>query len=156
MAQNHARLPMKMHIKSRPPALNVRILRVVLATDTFFSFEKETKWFYLCLVFGEDVYLYWDIWMGNGQSHGWNIASKISLDKWQLHLGCFWILPKWNFPKWSKPFFECTILKTSSLDAAISISIMLKGESKWWSLCPILSWIEWIDPLICGTFVLNM
>ena len=40
LAQNHVRLPMRMHFKSRFPALNVRRLREVFATDTFFSSEK--------------------------------------------------------------------------------------------------------------------
>ena len=40
MAQNHVRLPMRMHFKSRFPALNVRRLRETFATDTFFSSEK--------------------------------------------------------------------------------------------------------------------
>jgi hypothetical protein len=40
LAQNHFRLPMRMHFKSRTPALNVRRLRETFATDTFFSSEK--------------------------------------------------------------------------------------------------------------------
>ena len=40
MAENHVRLPMRMHFKSRSPALNVRRLNEVFATDTFFSSEK--------------------------------------------------------------------------------------------------------------------
>ena len=40
LAQNHVRLPMRMHFKSRFSALNVRRLRVTFATDTFFSSEK--------------------------------------------------------------------------------------------------------------------
>ena len=39
-AQNVVRLPMRMHYKSRFPALNVKRLREVFATDTFFSSEK--------------------------------------------------------------------------------------------------------------------
>ena len=40
MADNHARLPMRMHFKSRFPALNVRRLQETFAKDTFFSSEK--------------------------------------------------------------------------------------------------------------------
>jgi hypothetical protein len=40
MAQNHVRLPLRMHFKSRSPALNVHRLRETFATDTFFSSEK--------------------------------------------------------------------------------------------------------------------
>ena len=40
LAENHVRLPMRVHFKSRSPALNVRRLREVFATDTFFSSEK--------------------------------------------------------------------------------------------------------------------
>ena len=40
LAQNHVRLPMRMHFKSRFPALNVRRLRETFATDTFFSSDK--------------------------------------------------------------------------------------------------------------------
>ena len=40
LAENHVRLPMRMHFKSRSPALNVNRLREVFATDTFFSSEK--------------------------------------------------------------------------------------------------------------------
>ena len=40
LAQNYERLPMRMHFKSRFPALNVRRLREIFATDTFFSSEK--------------------------------------------------------------------------------------------------------------------
>ena len=40
LAQNHVCLPMRMHFKSRFPALNVRRLRETFATDTFFSSEK--------------------------------------------------------------------------------------------------------------------
>src|SRR5687768_12078810 len=40
MAENHVRLPMRMHFKSRNPALNATRLNEVFATDTFFSSEK--------------------------------------------------------------------------------------------------------------------
>ena len=40
MAQNYVRLPMRMHFKSRYPALNVNRLKEVFATDTFFSSDK--------------------------------------------------------------------------------------------------------------------
>jgi hypothetical protein len=40
MADNHVRLLMRMHFKSRNPALNVRRLYEVFATDIFFSSEK--------------------------------------------------------------------------------------------------------------------
>jgi len=40
MAENHVRLPMRMHFKSRNPALNAKRLNEVFATDTFFSSEK--------------------------------------------------------------------------------------------------------------------
>jgi len=40
LAENHIRLPMRMHFKSRSPALNVRRLNETFATDTFFSSEK--------------------------------------------------------------------------------------------------------------------
>ncbi|HEY9708217.1 MAG TPA: hypothetical protein V6D48_08435 [Oculatellaceae cyanobacterium] len=39
-AENVVRLPMRMHFKSRYPALNVKRLRETFATDTFFSSEK--------------------------------------------------------------------------------------------------------------------
>jgi len=39
-ASNLLRLPMRMHFKSRDPALNVKRLRETFATDTFFSSEK--------------------------------------------------------------------------------------------------------------------
>lgn len=39
-AENIVRLPMRMHFKSRFPALNVKRLRETFATDTFFSSEK--------------------------------------------------------------------------------------------------------------------
>ena len=37
LAQNHVRLPMRRHFKSKFPAHNVRRLRDTLATNTFFS-----------------------------------------------------------------------------------------------------------------------
>ena len=40
LAENTVRLPMRMHYKSRFPALNVNRLRETYATDTFFSSEK--------------------------------------------------------------------------------------------------------------------
>lgn len=40
LAQNHVRLPMRRHFKSRFPALNVQRLQETFATDTFFSSEK--------------------------------------------------------------------------------------------------------------------
>ena len=40
MADNHVRLPMRMHFKLRYPALHVKRLQEVFATDTFFSSEK--------------------------------------------------------------------------------------------------------------------
>ena len=40
LAENHVRLPMRMHFKSRFPALNVKRLNEVFATDTFYSSEK--------------------------------------------------------------------------------------------------------------------
>ena len=40
LAENTVRLPMRMHYKSRSPALNVNRLRETYATDTFFSSEK--------------------------------------------------------------------------------------------------------------------
>ena len=40
LAQKHVRLPMRMYIKSRFPALNFKRLRETFVTDNFFSSEK--------------------------------------------------------------------------------------------------------------------
>ena len=47
-ASNLLRLPMRMHVKSRVPALQVKRLRETFATDTFFSKGEGPCWVYLC------------------------------------------------------------------------------------------------------------
>ena len=141
MAENHVRLPMRMHFKSRSPALNVRRLREVFATDTFFSSEKALGGINMAQLYVGKTSTFTEVY-GMKTEANFQKLFKTSLDNGGLHLGYFQILPRVRYQLWSRTFLGSMVSRICNQKLITNIKTMLKGRFRKSKTPSTSSWIE--------------
>ena len=140
MAENHTRLPMRMHFKSHNPALNVRRLNEVFATDTFFSSEKALGGYTMAQLYVGKTSTFTEIF-GMKRKSQMSETLQDFIRQWGAPSGLMSDNAQEQTSKIVTNILCMYNIKDMQSEQTTNIKTMLKGGSKRSSLQPTLSWI---------------